>query len=478
MSDKHHGEIIIIKRHGGHEEEHHGGAWKIAFADFMTAMMAFFLVLWIINATDKNTKTIIARYFNPLKLEDMSKANKGIRQLSGEAEKEPPKADTEGATSTPSEKKKTPLKTGDDPNKKDPPAQDKEEKEKAGADAAHPKAHISEAALVADPYASLDQIAGKVAVPGMPQGASKSASSAGGDAGAEAPAVDPDAFVDPFKPVERGASGDAFAPANNAMPAPQSSTTPAANGVQPPPPAPVTQPNPVPQATAAAAEQAQHPAPDGKAIAAVAPAASPPDATHAGAAPMPAPPPPAPAAGAAPAPSTAPAAPQPGAATASASPPPGAAAEAAKLQSELAKVLRAELHAQAAPGVDVQATPEGILISLTDDYNFSMFAIGSSEPQPKVVRIMDKIGQALKSRPGLIVVRGHTDGRQYRSGVYDNWRLSEARAQMAYYMLVRGGLEEKRVERIEGYADRHLKKPADPEAAENRRIEILLRKDK
>src|ERR1700744_2375825 len=77
MSDGH--EIIIVKRHSAHEEEHHGGAWKIAFADFMTAMMAFFLVLWIINATDKDTKTIIARYFNPVKLEDTAKARKGIR---------------------------------------------------------------------------------------------------------------------------------------------------------------------------------------------------------------------------------------------------------------------------------------------------------------------------------------------------------------------------------------------------------------
>src|SRR5580698_508684 len=71
-------EIVIIKRHGGHEEEHHGGAWKIAFADFMTAMMAFFLVLWIINATDKETKTVIARYFNPVKLENPAKAKKGV----------------------------------------------------------------------------------------------------------------------------------------------------------------------------------------------------------------------------------------------------------------------------------------------------------------------------------------------------------------------------------------------------------------
>jgi chemotaxis protein MotB len=41
-------------------------------------MMAFFLVLWIISATDKNTKTIIARYFNPVKVEEPARALKGI----------------------------------------------------------------------------------------------------------------------------------------------------------------------------------------------------------------------------------------------------------------------------------------------------------------------------------------------------------------------------------------------------------------
>jgi chemotaxis protein MotB len=46
---------------------------------------------------------------------------------------------------------------------------------------------------------------------------------------------------------------------------------------------------------------------------------------------------------------------------------------------------------------------------------------------------------------------------------------------MAYYMLVRGGLDAKRVDGIEGYADRRLKNRDAPEAAENRRIEILLR---
>ena len=142
------------------------------------------------------------------------------------------------------------------------------------------------------------------------------------------------------------------------------------------------------------------------------------------------------------------------------------------------KELRAETTRSRPRASRSQATPEGILISLTDEYNFGMFASGSAEPQAKVVRIMEKIAQSLKSRPGAIVVRGHTDARPYKGAGYDNWRLSSARAQMAYYMLIRGGLDEKRFYSIEGYADRRPKTPDKPEAAENRRIEILLRKDK
>ena len=46
---------------------------------------------------------------------------------------------------------------------------------------------------------------------------------------------------------------------------------------------------------------------------------------------------------------------------------------------------------------------------------------------------------------------------------------------MAYYALLRGGLDDKRVVAIEGHADRALKNPRDPYAAENRRIEILVK---
>ena len=48
--------IVRKKRHGG---EHHGGAWKVAFADFMTAMFALFLVLWLVNQSS-DVKSAIA----------------------------------------------------------------------------------------------------------------------------------------------------------------------------------------------------------------------------------------------------------------------------------------------------------------------------------------------------------------------------------------------------------------------------------
>jgi len=52
---------IIIKRKGGHGG-HHGGAWKVAYADFVTAMMALFIVLWLMN-TSKPVQEAISGYF-------------------------------------------------------------------------------------------------------------------------------------------------------------------------------------------------------------------------------------------------------------------------------------------------------------------------------------------------------------------------------------------------------------------------------
>jgi chemotaxis protein MotB len=90
---------------------------------------------------------------------------------------------------------------------------------------------------------------------------------------------------------------------------------------------------------------------------------------------------------------------------------------------------------------------------------------------------MDGIAKLLKARKGQIAIRGHTDARPYKTNSYDNWRLSADRAQSAYFMLKRSGVEEGRISQISGFADHRLKFPNKPLDAGNRRIEILLQSD-
>ncbi len=57
--------IVIKKEKGGHGHGHHGGAWKVAYADFVKAMMAFFLLMWLLNATTESQRKGLADYFDP-----------------------------------------------------------------------------------------------------------------------------------------------------------------------------------------------------------------------------------------------------------------------------------------------------------------------------------------------------------------------------------------------------------------------------
>lgn len=70
--------IVIkkIKKGGGHG--HHGGAWKVAYADFVTAMMAFFLLMWLINTTSPEQKRGIADYFAPASVSRSTSGAGGI----------------------------------------------------------------------------------------------------------------------------------------------------------------------------------------------------------------------------------------------------------------------------------------------------------------------------------------------------------------------------------------------------------------
>ncbi len=57
--------IIIVKKHSGDHDDEHGGAWKVAYADFVTAMMALFIVLWLLSASEKVQKAVGGYFQDP-----------------------------------------------------------------------------------------------------------------------------------------------------------------------------------------------------------------------------------------------------------------------------------------------------------------------------------------------------------------------------------------------------------------------------
>lgn len=460
MSDKgDHAEIIIIKRHEEEEHEHHSSAWKVAHADFMTAMMAFFLIMWLINVTDKDVKKAIASYFNPVHLAESMTERKGLN--------EPEDIKPEGTSADGDQKSAMKQTAGAGTG----PGSDTQKGDK-------------DRAAFQDPYAVLSKLAGEADPSEMstPDAAVGETGRPGNSAG--------DATRDPFDPVYWQMT--AARKLKTEKPGPQSLNAPtqqrpdasvsAARGigdfpseagvemtlVAAPDAAPTqggalvvvakpdgTKPNvgkgeaakgETARGTAASGDQSKGTATTGdnaKGTAAKGDAAKGEQLK--------------------------------GDTTAGAGTIKADQANADKLRGEVVAAVQSTMGDVRAPRVDVRATKEGLIISLTDDQNYSMFPVGSAVPDGRLVRAMEKVAQALAKRPGEIVVRGYTDGRPYRSDTYDNWRLSSARAHMAYYMLVRGGLQDPRVNNIEGFADRSLKNPADPFAAENRRIEIVLK---
>lgn len=436
-------ELVIIRRRSGDEEGvHKGGVWKIAYADFMTAMMAFFLVMWLINATDKKVLTQVATYFNPLRLTDKAPTPRGLHD-----------SDT-GA-----------------PGSENAPGQSKTKDGKAkGAKLSPAQQKLVEDALFNDPYGALEALAQQVAGRGnerpQPSPASRAASLS---------KVPGEAFRDPFDPEVRPASphqsgnsasadrADGGGLMSNALVAATvngaaRTTRDAAEASESGGGATATPGHPMVEAVPGRGregdldkekdkkdkDEATHRAtverPDQGAVRPIR-LDSPTETKDAADRKV------------------------------------GDEAETAKLDAEIKQAL-GPLAQGLGPGIEVTVTEDGHLISLTDKYDFGMFAIASAEPRPAMVAVMERIAKVLQARAGQLVIRGHTDGRPFRSSTYDNWRLSTARAHMAYYMLVRGGLDEKRFERVEGHADRSLRVPTDPEAAQNRRIELLLRKPK
>ena len=444
-------EIVIVRRRSNDDAAGgKGGAWKIAYADFVTAMMAFFLVMWLINASNEETRAQVASYFNPIKLSDSSTGNRGLK------------------------------------DKKDSKSTQKGESE-ANAGGTPPSApdarHESE--LMADPDKILARIESKLdeGKPGVSGGEGATVEEfSSSQSEQQAPGVgdpfDPRAWENvPEAPVPVGEEDeqneqDASAPNEPSAEltaleqTPPEETSPQPSEVNQPvqqteeqwpsvaAPGIASTPSPrssapavpvKPQNAEANAEQSVREQPQAKETGLVGPL--PVDRENAIA--------------------------QPSSEQDKADQRSAARADADAIAAGIAAELGTGLDDLPA-SIDVETTDEGLLISLTDRNSFGMFKTGSAEPEPELVRLVEAIAGVLAKKPGYIVVRGHTDSRPYRNKKYDNWQLSTARAHLAQYMLVRGGIDEKRIRRVEGFADRDPKVPEDPQAPQNRRIEILL----
>ncbi|MGV8938426.1 MAG: MotB family protein [Allorhizobium sp.] len=442
MSDAenhHHGknEIIIVKRHGGaHEEGAHGGAWKIAYADFMTAMMAFFLVMWLVNAANEETKASVASYFNPIKLSDEKPTEKGLKKPVDQAD---------------GENKQEKSKEKSDQQAKGAAAATGEDQTATSGD----QTNYSEADFFENPYSVLAEIAQEVG-----QQANVSAKGEGGasDSGPSTGAEGGEAYRDPFDPdfwtqqVQNAKGPAGKAQPDNAPVVPGDLAAPGAAAVQQE--VALAQPDFKPKELSSPPEAKQNPDlakpqnPDASPLTKDKSQDKTKDKT------------------------------QDKQADKNADQMQKAALE--KTAADLRAAIEGEIGGAAgklAEGLLVTPSEGGLLITISDQTETPMFDVGSAVPRKELILAMEKIGKILQGRKGSIVIRGHTDGRQFKSGQDDNWRLSMARAQSAFYMLTKGGLTESRVGQLSGFADRRLQFPENPLADANRRIEILVQAD-
>ncbi|HAA92027.1 MAG TPA: chemotaxis protein MotB [Rhodospirillaceae bacterium] len=174
FDDLEEGPEIFVKRIKIHEEGHHGGAWKVAYADFVTAMMAFFLLLWLLNATTEDQKQGISNYFEPIGAVKGSTGSGGL--FGGISATDPGPIPEPGQTtsttvdrdSSDRSKKEAETKKGD------PDEQTKSKTEVPGVDPAHEERQL-EAAKAAVQQAmaqieELQELAPSVMIDIVPQG--------------------------------------------------------------------------------------------------------------------------------------------------------------------------------------------------------------------------------------------------------------------------------------------------------------------
>ena len=129
--------------------------------------------------------------------------------------------------------------------------------------------------------------------------------------------------------------------------------------------------------------------------------------------------------------------------------------------------------------IDIQQTPEGLLIQLLDKEKVSMFPTGSASMNDRSRQLLSLVAHVVAPLDNKLAIAGHTDATPYRGKAdYSNWELSTDRANAARRALVNSGVDDRRIENVSGRADTDPKVKDNPTSPENRRISIVLLRDK
>lgn len=126
----------------------------------------------------------------------------------------------------------------------------------------------------------------------------------------------------------------------------------------------------------------------------------------------------------------------------------------------------------------IDITPEGLRIQFVDKEGRPMFDSASSQMKFYSIAILNNMAKLIAQVPNRVSITGHTDSQPFIGGEegFGNWELSTARANSARRALVNGGLNEKQIARVEGFADSALFNESDPNDPQNRRIAIIVLK--
>lgn len=127
----------------------------------------------------------------------------------------------------------------------------------------------------------------------------------------------------------------------------------------------------------------------------------------------------------------------------------------------------------------IDITPEGLRIQIVDKDKRPMFDSGSAQMQYYSIAILQNLAKLISQVPNRISITGHTDSTLfYDQPEYSNWELSADRANAARRALVRGGVPDTQIARVEGFSDSLLFNEADASDPINRRIAIIVLKKK